>query len=233
MATTSRPGSSTHRSTSMETAISMEVFGHSKTTTVLVRRERDVSYARIKWWGTADPATVRSAVKGAMEMQDVYLIDESSKEPVEVDELKEGTKLMAFDEPPSTPRKTLIETLRELGTVIFQFARSDQEGPLAESSRRFSNDWQDSYFQKQLLKFERIISHLASERTTLAWVRCSLLMLAQAIQIWRLRNRTSSTRLKGYFGATGALYFCFIPLMFAVSMTRHVKMQRTVPLSLF
>ena len=45
---------------------------------------------------------------------------------------------------------------------------------------------EDQNFQGQYLKFERVLSHLANERTWLAWLRAALTLLSSGFVLWQL-----------------------------------------------
>ena len=52
---------------------------------------------------------------------------------------------------------------------------------LGEPSTDLPND---DAFRGQWIKFERVLSHLANERTWLAWLRVALTLLAAAFTLW-------------------------------------------------
>ena len=50
----------------------------------------------------------------------------------------------------------------------------------------------DPAFQGQYIKFERVLSHLASERTWLAWLRAAMTLLSVSFTLWELYGELSS-----------------------------------------
>ena len=168
--------------------------------TVLVRRPKEVNYERVRWWGEADEAVVRAmrAALGFDPSEDFDVIDEATMKTTKLTAIKDGAKLTAR-------RPSFFSELR----ALIAFETSD--APVD--------------FQRDYVKLERVLSHLASERTTLAWIRAALTLLLQALALWKART-LSSRRLRVYLDATTLLYFLLVPLLLAATVARHIHMKR-------
>ena len=80
--------------------------------------------------------------------------------------------------------------------------------------------WADERFQRQLIKFERVLSFLASERTYLAWLRAALTLMSEALTIWKLYHSATSAWLRPW------LYWCGFMFMLCVTLTVVVGIVR-------
>lgn len=82
------------------------------------------------------------------------------------------------------------------------------------------NDYDDDVYQRDMVKYERVLSHLASERTILAWFRVSFVMLAQGLTLWDAPSRL--------LRMLGLLYFVIVPLTVGVSLDRWSRTKRSL-----
>ena len=92
----------------------------------------------------------------------------------------------------------------------------------------------DPAFQGQYIKFERVLSHLASERTWLAWLRAALTLLGVSFTLWELYAKVSSDSqpiLKEVVYWLGIGYAVVVPLTIVVGWVRYEKTKAVLALS--
>lgn len=80
-------------------------------------------------------------------------------------------------------------------------------------------DDDDPSFEGKVIKYERVLSHLANERTALAWFRAALTLAAQGIMLWQLDSRP-------LVAVTAFLYLFVVPIIVYLSLRRWLKTKR-------
>jgi len=91
----------------------------------------------------------------------------------------------------------------------------------------------DPAFQGQYIKFERVLSHLASERTWLAWLRAAMTLLSVSFTLWELYAKLSSDShpvLKTVVYWLGIGYAVVVPLTIVVGWVRYEKTKTILSL---
>lgn len=92
----------------------------------------------------------------------------------------------------------------------------------------------DPKFQGQYVKFERILSHLANERTWLAWIRAALTMLSSAFTIWKLYDQVND-RIHPMISLAlyilGLCYVLVVPMTVLVGWLRFERTKHILGLS--
>ena len=91
----------------------------------------------------------------------------------------------------------------------------------------------DPAFQGQYIKFERVLSHLASERTWLAWLRAALTLLGVSFTLWELYAKVSSESqpiLKEVVYWLGIGYAVVVPLTIVVGWVRYERTKAVLAL---
>lgn len=83
-------------------------------------------------------------------------------------------------------------------------------------------------FRGELLKFERINSHLANERTWLAWVRTALSTLSCAFAFLTLSN---SGYLEVFVYVLGTLFCVSVLVVFTTGWLRYTRVKEILGLS--
>lgn len=88
--------------------------------------------------------------------------------------------------------------------------------------------------QGQFVKFERVLSHLANERTWLAWIRAALTLLSSAFTIWKLYGSMSENlhpviRRSLYWLCLG--YVLVVPATTIVGWLRYERTKHILGLS--
>ncbi|KAJ8605166.1 hypothetical protein CTAYLR_000361 [Chrysophaeum taylorii] len=176
-------------------------------TTILVRRyDESYGFEKVRWWGAISAPAVRRTVRGALR------VDDEENEIELVDE--ESGKLVSF-EALAEIRDGAMVTARRV-----PWWRRAAATPLDEHG----GDLTDPEFQRAVLKYERVLSHLASERTLLAWLRAALTMLAQGISIWRIKGTSH------FLGATAFVYLVLVSVTVAASIERWKRAKRILML---
>mmetsp|Transcript_8500 Transcript_8500/g.26531 ORF Transcript_8500/g.26531 Transcript_8500/m.26531 type:complete len:251 (-) Transcript_8500:193-945(-) len=197
-------------------------------TTIFVRRGAG-GFEKIRWWGPLSDAALRRTVQSALveleDVDDVELIDESSGGRVLLSESKLAERLSDGAMFRAEPGIRWLRVARRLFLGGGEAILSD------DRPRRAKNDWNDVRFQRQVLKYERVLSHLASERTTLAWLRAALTMLAQGLSIWTARAAASGpVWIKPYLWLTALVYFVIVPVTVLLSLARWTQTKRALEL---
>lgn len=186
-------------------------------TTIFVRRGGG-GFEKVRWWGPASPDAIRRALLGFAdkdsEEEAWTLWDVSTGAQRTLGELDRGADGAMFRVAP---------TSTHWATRLFRATSSllSSAAPVTRHELSSKNGWQDPRFQGQLLKYERVLSHLASERTLLAWIRCALTLLAQGVALWAASHRLNS--LQPYLVATALAYFAVVPATVAISLRRWLQ----------
>ena len=90
----------------------------------------------------------------------------------------------------------------------------------------------DPAFQGQYVKLERVLSHLANERTWLAWLRAALTLLTTAFMIWQLQGSIENRPLmKQALRWLGNGFILVIPLTAIVGWIRYERTKHILSLS--
>lgn len=92
----------------------------------------------------------------------------------------------------------------------------------------------DPQFQGQYVKFERVLSHLANERTWLAWIRAALTMLSSAFTIWKLYDSVNDKihpTISLALYSLGLCYVLVVPLTVVVGWLRYERTKHILGLS--
>ena len=84
----------------------------------------------------------------------------------------------------------------------------------------------------QYVNLERVLSHLANERTWLAWLRAALTLLTTAFMIWQLQGSIEHRPLiKGALHWLGIGFILVIPLTAVVGWIRYERTKHILSLS--
>jgi len=127
---------------------------------------------------------------------------------------KKNDKTMNFDEfDDDTRQKSFIRKLKAYLLLGLKEITDD-----ADFSVRFSAT-KGNKFQGQYLKYERILAHLANERTFLAWERTALALLSISFSVLRLAMDRNGFEAK-------VTYFIGCAVIFAVPVTSAVGFVR-------
>lgn len=201
-------------------------------TTLCVCLATSSSSRSIRWYGPAvSAAALHRLVRDAFELPKlaeltIDILGTIIETDAHVACISDGASLVARELLPSGP------FARALFGDLFLGATRRVARKLANEALRVRPDWREPRFQGQLLKFERVLSHLASERTILAWLRAALTLLSQGLSIWILAANThSSSRLRPWLWGTAGVYFLVAPTTVVLGILRYEDAKRVLLLA--
>ena len=177
---------------------------------------------QVGYWSGSSAASIIKSATAALNLSEgstLVLTNEDSGQPL-------------FSGSSDTIPQTLLGTLRERSAsnrvASFGSDRDLSENPI-------TNDLPDDQaFQEQYVKFERVLSHLANERTWLAWIRVSLTLLTTAFVIWQLYSMISDhkhSHLKKALHWLGIGYALVVPLTTLCGWVRYERTKAILGLS--
>ena len=146
--------------------------------------------ADVGWYGGSSEASIRKSIGAALGVpaESIILTDgEGNAVPLSNATMPPAATVSLVDGDaasgarPPLPSESMMKRLHDARGSTSDF--SDLIG------RTMTSDLPDDpAFQGQYVKLERVLSHLANERTWLAWLRAALTLLATAFTIWQLHG---------------------------------------------
>jgi len=208
--------------------------------------------ATVSWFPGSSAASIRRAVCQALGIPAIHA------ELLEFRDLDAGRRAFQVDDtavanafsgpeiraevalsPLAMPRHGILERILQAFGGRVEESVSARPGKLS-APRDLAQDLavsdlpHDPAFQGQFVKLERVLSHLANERTWLAWLRAGLTLLSTAFTLWQLYDAVSGkihpVLRKALYGlALG--YLVIIPLTVVVGWFRFERTKHILNLS--
>jgi len=174
------------------------------------------SRVRVGYWDGSSVSSIAKSAEAALNITQGLLV---------LAHAESGLPLVSSD---AFPRLTTVRA------TFRGAANNDDRSPLISLQDTITQDLPDDQaFQNQYVKFERVLSHLANERTWLAWIRVSLTLLSTAFIIWQLYSHIPEKhpRIKAALHWLGIGYALVVPLTTICGWIRYERTKTILGLS--